>query len=228
MSTRRLVLLRHGRTAWNAERRFQGQADPSLDDVGIAQAYVAADLIAALAPDILVSSDAARAMQTAYPIAERLGMDVLPDARLRERSLGHWEGLTREEVAERYPDEFADWIAGRDVTRRGGETREEVARRAVAAFADLPEVPVIVMITHSATAMALSASLLGLQQAVHVLGPLANCHWSELISDNQHDGHSDGGRAWRLRAHNVGAPGAIVPLAISGAVSGEDAPDAEA
>jgi probable phosphoglycerate mutase len=220
VTTRRLVLLRHGRTAWNAERRFQGQADPSLDDVGIAQAYVAADLVAALAPDVLVSSDAARAMQTAQPIAERLGLDVLPDARLRERSLGHWEGLTRDEVASRYPDEFADWIAGRDVSRRGGESREDVARRAVAAFHDLPEVPVIVMVTHSATAMALSSRLLALPQDVHVLGPLANCHWSELICDDH--------AAWRLRAHNVGAPGAIVPLTISGAVSGEDAPDAEA
>ena len=45
---------------------------------------------------------------------------------MRERSLGHWEGLTRDEVAAQYPDEFADWVAGRDVSRRGGETREQV------------------------------------------------------------------------------------------------------
>ena len=135
-TTRRLVLLRHGRTAWNAERRFQGQADPPLDDVGVAQAYVVADLIAALQPDVVVSSDASRAMQTAVPVAERIGLDVLPDARLRERSLGHWEGLTRDEVAARYPDEFADWIAGRDVSRRGGEKCADVAARAYAATED--------------------------------------------------------------------------------------------
>ncbi|MDT4973237.1 MAG: glucosyl-3-phosphoglycerate phosphatase, partial [Pseudonocardiales bacterium] len=114
----RVFLLRHGRTSWNAERRFQGQADPPLDDVGRAQAYEVAALVAALSPGVLVSSDAMRAVQTADPIAEITGLEVLVDARLRERSLGHWEGLTRDEVAQRYPDEYADWIAGRDVSRR--------------------------------------------------------------------------------------------------------------
>jgi hypothetical protein len=99
----RVFLLRHGRTSWNAERRFQGQADPPLDDVGRAQAYEVATLVAALAPNVLVSSDAMRAVQTAEPIAEITGLEVLVDARLRERSLGHWEGLTRDEVAQRWP-----------------------------------------------------------------------------------------------------------------------------
>ncbi len=72
----KLVLLRHGRTAWNAERRFQGQADPPLDDMGRVQAYEVAGLIAALAPDLLVSSDAARAMQTAERVAAATGLDV--------------------------------------------------------------------------------------------------------------------------------------------------------
>ena len=128
----RVVLLRHGRTAWNAQARFQGQADPPLDDIGRVQAYEVAALVAALRPDVLVSSDAERAMQTAEPIGQVCGLDVVPEARLRERGLGHWEGLTRDEVAERYPDEFADWLAGRDVSRRGGETREQVAARAAA------------------------------------------------------------------------------------------------
>ena len=113
----RLILLRHGRTAWNAERRFQGQLDPPLDEVGRMQAYEVAGLVAALRPDVLVSSDAARARQTAELVSAAIGLPVQADARLRERSLGHWEGLTRDEVAEKYPDEFADWIAGRDVSR---------------------------------------------------------------------------------------------------------------
>jgi broad specificity phosphatase PhoE len=221
---RRVILLRHARTAWNAERRFQGQADPPLDDVGRAQAYEVAALIAALAPDVLVSSDAARALQTAAPIAEVTGLDVLADARLRERSLGHWEGLTRDDVAQRYPDEYADWIAGRDVSRRGGETRISVAARALAAFAELPGVAIAVLVTHSATAMALSTELLGMRHEVHVLGPLANCHWSELSSEH-HDGT---GPVWRLRAHNIGAPGTIAPLPVRLSDASDDAPDADA
>ena len=101
-------------------------------------------------------------MQTAEIVGEVVpGTPSWPTPRLRERSLGHWEGLTRDEVAARYPDEYADWVAGRDVSRRGGETREQVAERALAAFAELPDVAITVLVTHSATAMALTNALLG-------------------------------------------------------------------
>lgn len=218
----KLILLRHGRTAWNAERRYQGQADPPLDDVGRAQAVEVAGLVAALRPDLLVTSDAARARQTAEPIGSVTGLQLRLEPRLRERSLGHWEGLTRDEVAQRYPDEFADWLAGRDVSRRGGESREQVAARAVAALRALPEADTAVLVTHSATAMALCNALLGLPHTVHVIGPLANCHWSEL------HGQADGAdTAWRLRAHNIGVPGVVAPLPLQ-LGSADDAADAEA
>jgi probable phosphoglycerate mutase len=217
------VLLRHGRTAWNAERRFQGQADPPLDEVGRTQAYEVATLIAALRPDLLVSSDSARAMQTAEIVADVARLTVRREPRFRERGLGHWEGLTREEVAARYPDEYADWAAGRDVSRRGGETREQVAERARAAFVELPEVPTAVVVTHSATAMALTNTLLGIAQAIHPLGPLANCHWSELVLESAPDAHPP---SWRLRGHNLGTPGTVLPLPIR--LEGEDASDADA
>ena len=223
MSTRKLVLLRHGRTAWNAQRRFQGQADPPLDEVGRGQAYEVADLIAALHPDLLISSDAVRAMETAQIVGDVIGLSVLPDARLRERGLGHWEGLTRDEVEQRYPAEFATWVAGKDVDERGGESRETVAARSIEAFDRLPAVPVIVIVTHSATAMALTNALLGIPQTVHPLGPLANCHWTELYAEV----HRDGEPVWRLRGHNLGAPGTVVPLPLHGTVL-EDAADAEA
>jgi probable phosphoglycerate mutase len=220
--TRRVLLLRHARTSWNAERRFQGQADPPLDDVGRSQAYEVAPLIATIRPNLLVSSDSTRALQTAAVLSELTGVPVRPEPRLRERGLGHWEGLTREEVAERYPDEFADWRAGRDVSRRGGETREAVANRALAAFQDVPGVPIAVLVTHSATAMALTNALLGIPQEVHPLGPLANCHWTELYLESS-DGQQS---AWRLRGHNLGPPGVVVPLPER--LPGEDAADADA
>lgn len=220
---RKLLLLRHGRTSWNAERRFQGQADPPLDEIGRVQAYEVATLVAALRPDLLVSSDAARAMQTAKRVGAATGLPVQAEVRLRERSLGHWEGLTRDEVAERYPDEFADWVAGRDVSRRGGETRQQVATRAMAAFDALPPVEIAVLVTHSATAMALCTALLGMNQHVHVLGPLANCHWSELVAEQ----HDHGMPAWRLRAHNVGVAGGVIPMPVH-VDAGDDASDADA
>jgi probable phosphoglycerate mutase len=220
---RTLVLLRHGRTAWNAERRFQGQADPPLDEVGRVQAYEVSALIAAIAPDLLVSSDALRAMQTAEVVARATGLPVRSEPRLRERGLGHWEGLTRDEVAATYPDEYADWAAGRDVSRRGGESREQVAERALAAVSELPGVGTTVVVTHSATAMALCTALLGLDQRVHVLGPLANCHWSEVVLE-PHDGAAS---QWRMRAHNLGVPGAVLPTPVR-VPAAEEVTDADA
>jgi broad specificity phosphatase PhoE len=218
---RRLILLRHGRTAWNAQRRFQGQADPPLDEVGRAQAYEVAGLIAAVRPDLLVTSDAVRAQQTAEIVGEVAELPALTEARFRERHLGHWQGLTRDEVAAEYPDEFADWVAGRDVSRRGGETRDEVAARALAAFSELPPAPTTVLVTHSATAMALTNALLDITQAAHPLGPLANCHWSELYAE------ADGAAPrWRLRGHNLGTLGTIVPLPVR--LELDDASDADA
>ncbi|MDQ1730384.1 MAG: glucosyl-3-phosphoglycerate phosphatase [Pseudonocardiales bacterium] len=200
---RRIVILRHGRTSWNAERRYQGQSDPPLDSVGEGQALEAAALIAAMHPDLLISSDLQRAQRTAQKVASLSGLELMVDARLRERHLGHWEGLTRDEVEQRYPDEFADWLAGRDVTRRGGETRREVADRALSLVADVPEVELVVLVSHGATAMCLTAELLGLPQTPSILGPLANCHWTEVRDD---------GQGWKLRAHNAGPPGPVIPL----------------
>ncbi len=205
---RRVLLLRHGRTAWNAQRRFQGHADPPLDEVGRAQAWEVAGIVAALSPDLLVASSAMRATQTAEIIGEVCALPLHRDIRFRERGLGHWEGLTLDEVASAYPLEYAQWATGRDVSRRDGESRDEVAERALAAFGELPPAPVTVLVTHGATAMALCNALIGIPQQVHPLAALANCHWTELTLDDRHGADA----RWRVRGHNLGAPGAVVPL----------------
>jgi probable phosphoglycerate mutase len=215
MGPQRVFIWRHGRTVWNAERRFQGQADPPLDDVGRGQAAQAAALLASLRPEVIISSDLQRAAQTAEALRMVSGIEPTFDPRLRERSLGHWEGLTRDEVAERYPQELEDWVTGRDVKSRGGESREQVAERSSAAFAEIADCATAVLVTHSATALALTSQLLHLSQAVHVLGPLANCHWTELQVQ---------GAGWRLRAHNAGPPGLVIPVPLVE----EESPDAQA
>lgn len=194
----RLVLWRHGRTEWNAEGRFQGQLDPPLDEVGRNQAVLAAPhLVATGLPHdgtVVVSSDLSRAAETAATLTALLGVPLGLDERLREHGMGVWEGLTREEVGERYPDQLADWMAGRPVRGRGGEEPDAVADRAVAALADLPPARVAVVVTHGGTAGRLVERLLGIDpDHRRPLGPLGNCAWSELSL------HGD---RWRLIRHN--------------------------
>ena len=194
----RLVLWRHGQTEWNATGRFQGQLDPPLDEVGRNQAALAAPHLVAtgLPPErtVVVSSDLSRAAETAATLTALLGVPLLLDPRLREHGMGCWEGLTRDEVAQRYPDQYADWVAGRPVRGRGGEDAAEVGERALAALADLPEAPVAVVVTHGGTAGRLVERLLGLgPEHRRVFGALANCAWSELVHQ---------GSRWRVVRHN--------------------------
>lgn len=202
LPVQRLILWRHGRTEWNAAGRFQGRMDPPLDEVGRRQAVEAAPhLIASAALDaetVVVSSDLERAADTAAALTGLLGAQVLLDPRLREHGMGTWEGLTRDEVADRYPDQYADWLSGRPVRGRGGEEPEEVAERALAAVADLPPAPVAVLVTHGGTSGRLIERLLGLgPEQRRLFGPLGNCAWSELREQSG---------AWRLLRHNVAAP----------------------
>ncbi|HEY0402911.1 MAG TPA: histidine phosphatase family protein, partial [Blastococcus sp.] len=114
----RVLVWRHGRTSWNAEGRFQGQLDPPLDAVGRDQAGSAAAQLAQVLPrtgTVVACSDLVRAADTAEALAALLGVPLRRDPRLRELSLGSWEGLTRQDVAERHPEQYADWMAGRPV-----------------------------------------------------------------------------------------------------------------
>lgn len=202
----RLIIWRHGRTEWNATGRFQGQLDPPLDDHGRAQAAATAPLLAgglSAADTVVVSSDLARAVETAETLTALLGEALRVDRRLREHGLGTWEGLTRAEVADRYPEQYADWLAGRAVQGRGGEETADVAARALGALADLPEVPNAVVVTHGGTGLRLIEALLELGPAHRrVFGPLGNCAWSELLRQ---------GDRWRLMRHNSSASRVVPP-----------------
>jgi glucosyl-3-phosphoglycerate phosphatase len=219
----RLLIWRHGRTEWNAEGRFQGQLDPPLDAEGRSQAVRAAAqlVVAGLSAEdtVVVSSDLRRAVVTATALTDLTGLPLLQDARLREHGMGCWEGLTRDEVAARYPDQYADWRAGRPVRGRGGEEPEHVADRALAALVDLPSARTAVVVTHGGTAGRLMERLLGVDaQHRRIFGPLANCAWSELRTESDH---------WRLLRHNASV---LPPPGESGAsrrpVLARDAPAA--
>ena len=196
--------MRHGQTRWNAERRFQGQSDIPLDETGEAQAERAARLLAALRPDLIVSSDLARASGTAAPLARLTGLEVTLDKDLRERHGGCWEGLTDTEIRERYPQAHATW------TPPDGEPSIAVADRVAAALhraaATVAEQDsarkdggrdgLAVVVSHGAALRLGMSRVLGLPDDLSgVLGPLSNCSWSVL-------GVRYG--RWRLMEHNAG------------------------
>lgn len=106
-----LLLIRHGETAWNAEHRIQGSLDIPLSSTGVWQAGRLAQYLQSEAIAAVVASDLARAWMTAQPLAARLGLDVRPEPRVRERNFGCFEGHTADEIAARWPDAFHSWRA---------------------------------------------------------------------------------------------------------------------
>ncbi|HEY1316529.1 MAG TPA: histidine phosphatase family protein [Gaiella sp.] len=156
MPTTRILLARHGETEWNRLGRWQGHADPPLNETGRSQATALAEQLQGDGIAAVYSSDLRRASETARIVAERLGLDVTEERALREIDVGSWSGLTRDEVRERYPDGFARWLSGE--IGHDGETREALEKRVVDAVERIaaahPDEHVLV-VTHGGVVRAL-------------------------------------------------------------------------
>lgn len=192
---RRIVFWRHGQTTWNLQSRFQGQTDVPLDEAGQVQAQRAARMLAALLPEAIVASDLHRASDTAQALSQLAGVPLTLDADLRERDMGGWEGLSHQEVAERFP---AEWSARQPVE---GETPDQVAARvAPAVERALEKVSpggTLVLVSHGASIRFGMAALLQLPPELWPrIGSLANCAWSVV---------EEGRVGWRLAEHNAGS-----------------------
>ncbi len=216
MRVRRLVMLRHGQSEFNAESRMQGQLDTVLSDLGRIQAVTVAEQLSKLQPLLIVSSDLRRAYDTAVVLGEYTGLPVRVDVRLRETHLGDWQGSTRAEVDAAAPGARRAWRADARWAPHGGESRVDVARRSTPLItelvageprwgaADEPERPVV-LVAHGGLIAALTAALLRLPvDNWPVLGGLANASWVQL------GGHSDAGAdfpgvSWRLDVWNASA-----------------------
>ena len=133
-----LVCVRHGRTAWNAVRRFQGRTDIPLDDEGRAQAQALSVYLAGERFDFALTSDLARAAATAAAIGAACDVTVEPEPRLREMQFGSWEGLTWPEIVARTPG-----LAGASPTAPAiyrpddGESFDDVSERIRPLLADV-------------------------------------------------------------------------------------------
>ena len=134
----RLCIVRHGETDWNAEKRIQGQIDIPLNAAGRAQAAATAAGLAGQRFDAIYSSDLARTLQTAEPIAAAFGLPLFATPVLRERHYGRMQGLTGAEACSRFPELHAIYAA-RDPHHDldGGESLADFAERVARALREL-------------------------------------------------------------------------------------------
>jgi len=200
----RVVLWRHGQTDWNVENRFQGHSDIPLNKVGHYQASEAAQVLAALRPDRIISSDLIRAQETAAALAALTDITVEINPNLRETDGGLWEGKLASENRATHGELFANWYEGGDepagVT---GERRSDVAKRAVAVIEKETTnfSGTIVFVTHGGTVRSVLGSILKLPIAQWgVIGGLSNACWSILELTQHHTGSR-----WYLAEHNAGS-----------------------
>jgi len=199
---RRLVLLRHGLTAWNAASRWQGHADIELTETGHLHAKAAASALAAYRPARIVSSDLRRAAVTAQAVAELVGLTPSYDARLREIHVGEFSGLTKQEVLERFGH------GPHDHSEHGGESEKDVLARLLPALREVAAATApgetTVVVSHGAALRLGVRGFLGWPASVApTLGALDNCGW--IVLEESAPSTSTTPR-WRLAAYNRVAP----------------------
>ena len=192
-------LVRHAESLWNVESRYQGQADSGLTEEGRRQAdlFGAAFAVSVPAPDVVVSSDLPRVVDTAKRYAELVGVDIRLDPALREMSVGDWSGLTFEEAAVAHPSIVARVAAGEDLARGvGGETFADTRERVVTALAEvtagLPDTGanhVVVVFTSGNPIRLATAHVLGMPSPGHA--PLAAPDNCSVTSYRMRDGHRE-------------------------------------
>jgi len=178
----RVLLVRHGQSQGNAERRFGGHSPSPLSELGHRQAEAAARALASEGVTAVYSSDLLRAVQTAEPLARATGLEIKRTAAFRERGVGRMEGLTFEEAAQMYPEEYAALLR-RDFEHvlEGGESYRQLLDRSAAELDRAVEEHrggTIAVFSHTGTICILALHLMGALDAPH-LKPVwvssANC-----------------------------------------------------
>ncbi len=197
---KRLILVRHGESRWNAEHRVQGQSCRGLSTLGRAQARVTAAALAVTYPTAtLVSSDLQRTRETVAPLEHELGRQADADERLRERHFGDWEGRLRTDIAVEEPDRWARFRGGEDLLEEiGGESNVTLTARVMPVLRErldgLDDDGVLIAVTHGGPIWYGVHGLFGLPRPS--LGGVGNTSVTELI-------------AWDGPVEGIGSDGAL-------------------
>lgn len=179
-----VILIRHGEAEGNLTHRLIGWSDVALTPKGNQQATLVARRLADLPIDRLISSDLLRTRQTATPIAQATGLDLVTDERIREIDNGVWTGLEPAEILEGWPEIWTRYTGGEDVDRPDGERWADVAERVVGAVNEyLAFEGVSVLVTHGGPALITAAWAAGVPLRGNIFkGPLVSADNTSLCT----------------------------------------------
>ena len=179
-----LMLVRHGETEWNVQRRFQGQTDVPLSDFGKWQAELIAGRLKSQKIDALYTSDLKRARETAAAIAEFSRLEIVSEPRLRELKFGILEGMTFDEAQVQHPEMIAAWLDDFHSTPEGSESIEDFHLRLVSLLEDLKrkhDEQVVLLVAHGGPLSEILRIVLGLSQEKRWYLELENASLSEVL-----------------------------------------------
>jgi 2,3-bisphosphoglycerate-dependent phosphoglycerate mutase len=160
-----LILVRHGETEWNAQRRYQGQSNVPLSALGRRQAECVAERLASQKIDAVYASDLERAWETATIIAAKHRLQVFSEPRLRELKFGVLEGLTFDEAQAQYPDMITAWLEDFNRPPQGAETIDLFHVRIMSLLDDLKQKhneQILLLVGHGGSLSEILRAALGL------------------------------------------------------------------
>jgi len=166
MKETEIILIRHGETEWNSQKRMQGHSNSDLSEVGMGQIQALGELMKNVSFDHIYSSDSLRTRQTAEAITQYSGHTLQFDQRIREKNLGVFEGLTSTEAKERHPEIYRLFkTAGANYVIDEGESTQQLLERALEFIEEIrlrhPKERVV-MVTHGGVVRVLMKHALGL------------------------------------------------------------------
>ncbi|MDP8911236.1 MAG: histidine phosphatase family protein [Actinomycetota bacterium] len=183
-----ILLARHGETDWNRDRRFQGHADPPLNERGREQARELAHKLAGVEVAAVYTSPLRRARETAEIVAAAAGVELRVEPHLREVDVGDWTALTVDEVQQRFPEQYARWRAHETHGWNGGESYETLGERVVPALLTIGDAhpgATIVAVTHGGPIRAIAGVIAGLDPLAtrRTIPVLENCGIAAITVD---------------------------------------------
>jgi len=156
-----LYLVRHGQTEWNTQHRMQGRKDSPLTPLGVRQAEQLGEALRDVCFDIVCTSSSGRARHTAQLVRGHQVADIVVYDELQEIDMGHWEGLTQEEIKASEPERLEQFWKEPDLFEgRTGESFHDAKQRALACLNGIVDAypgKTILIVTHSATLKLLMA-----------------------------------------------------------------------